>query len=59
MASDDEEGATPEPQRGLSPKKLIVFIGAPLLMLTIAAAAAFVPTRRAVRVNPMSVLRSE
>jgi predicted permease len=44
---------------GVSPYDPIAFIGAPLLMLTIAAAAAFVPTRRAVRVNPMSVLRSE
>jgi predicted permease len=35
------------------------FIGAPLLMLLIAAASAFIPTRRAVQVDPMSVLRSE
>jgi ABC-type lipoprotein release transport system permease subunit len=37
----------------------VAFIGAPLLMLAIAAAAAFIPTRRVMRVNPMSVLRSE
>ncbi len=44
---------------GVSPYDPVAFIGAPLLMLAIAAAAAFMPTRRAMRVNPMSVLRSE
>jgi predicted permease len=44
---------------GVSPYDPVAFIVAPLLMLTIAAAAAFVPTRRAMHVNPMSVLRSE
>ena len=44
---------------GVSPYDPVAFIGAPLLMLAIAAAAAFMPTRRAMRVNPMSVLRAE
>jgi ABC-type antimicrobial peptide transport system permease subunit len=44
---------------GISPYDPLAFIGAPLLMLAIAAAAAFMPTRRAMRANPMSVLRSE
>ena len=44
---------------GVSPYDPVAFIGAPLLMLTIAAAAAFVPTRQAMRIDPLSVLRSE
>jgi predicted permease len=44
---------------GVSPYDPVAFVGAPLLMLAIAAAAAFVPTRRALRVNPISVLRAE
>jgi putative ABC transport system permease protein len=43
---------------GISPYDPVAFIGAPLLMLAIAAAAAFIPTRRTIRGNPMSVLRS-
>ena len=44
---------------GVSPYDPVAFIGAPLVMLTIAAAAAFVPMRHAMRVNPLSVLRSD
>jgi putative ABC transport system permease protein len=44
---------------GISPYDPIAFVGAPLLMLTIAAAAALLPTRRAMRVNPMSALHTE
>ncbi len=44
---------------GVSPHDPLAFIGAPLLMLTIAAAAALIPTRRAMQGNPMSVLRAE
>ena len=44
---------------GVSPYDPVAFIGAPLVMLAIAAAAAFMPTRHAMRVNPMSVLRSD
>ncbi len=44
---------------GVSPYDPAAFIAAPLVMLAIAASAALVPTRRALRVDPMSVLRSE
>jgi predicted permease len=44
---------------GVSPHDPVAFIGGPLLMLAIAAAAALIPTRRAMQVNPISVLRSE
>jgi hypothetical protein len=44
---------------GVSPYDPVAFIGAPLLMLAIATAASFVPIRRAVRGNPMSVLRAD
>jgi predicted permease len=44
---------------GVSPHDPLAFIGGPLLMLAIAAAAALIPTRRAMQVNPISVLRSE
>ena len=44
---------------GVSPYDPIAFIGAPLVMLAIAAAGAVLPTRQALRVDPMSVLRSE
>ena len=44
---------------GVSPYDPIAFIGAPVVMMAIAAAAAFGPTRRAMRVNIMSVLRAD
>jgi putative ABC transport system permease protein len=44
---------------GVSPYDPVAFVGAPLLLLAIAAAAAIVPTRRAMRIDPVSVLRSE
>jgi predicted permease len=44
---------------GVSPYDPVAFIGAPVFLLAIAAAAALAPTRRAMRVNPMSVLHSE
>ncbi|MGH7620495.1 MAG: ABC transporter permease, partial [Gemmatimonadaceae bacterium] len=37
----------------------IAFIGAPLLLVAIGAIAAFIPARRASRVDPASVLRAE
>jgi predicted permease len=44
---------------GVSPYDPVAFVAAPALMVAIAAAAAFVPTRQAMRVDPISVLRSE
>jgi ABC-type antimicrobial peptide transport system permease subunit len=44
---------------GVSPYDPVAFVAAPFLMLAIAAGAAIVPIRRAMRVNPMSVLRAE
>ena len=44
---------------GVSPYDPVAFIGGPLLVLTIAAAAAFLPTRHALRVNPLSALRPD
>jgi hypothetical protein len=37
----------------VNPYDPVAFIGAPLLMLAIAAATAFIPTRQVMRVNPM------
>jgi len=44
---------------GVSPYDPVAFVGAPILMLAIAAAAAFLPTRSATRIDLISVLRSE
>ena len=44
---------------GVSPYDPVTFVGAPMLMLVIAAAAAFLPTRRAMQANPMAVLRAD
>jgi predicted permease len=44
---------------GVSPYDPVAFIGAPLLMLAVATVAAFLPTRRASRLDPVAVLRSE
>jgi predicted permease len=44
---------------GVSPYDPLAFIGAPVVMLAIATVAAVVPTRQAIRVDPVSVLRAE
>jgi putative ABC transport system permease protein len=42
---------------GISPFDPIAFIGAPLFLLGVAAAASLVPTRAALKLDPMSTLR--
>jgi ABC-type antimicrobial peptide transport system permease subunit len=37
----------------------LAFIGAPMLLIVVGALAAFLPARRASRVDPASVMRSE
>jgi predicted permease len=44
---------------GIQPHDLITFTTVPLLLATVAALAAFLPARRASRVDPASTLRSE
>lgn len=44
---------------GISPYDPVALIAAPLLMAAIAAAAAFIPIRRATRADPLAVLRAE
>ena len=44
---------------GIQPRDPLAFAGALALLLIAAAAAAFVPLRRAARVDPMIALRAE
>jgi putative ABC transport system permease protein len=44
---------------GVSPTDPVVFCGAALFMLAVAALAGYVPARRAARVEPMDALRQE
>jgi predicted permease len=44
---------------GISPFDPIAFIGAPLFLLAVAAAATLLPTQDAVRLDPMTTLRHE
>ena len=42
---------------GVSPFDPIAFIGAPLFLLGVAAAASLLPTREALKLDPMTTLR--
>jgi ABC-type antimicrobial peptide transport system permease subunit len=44
---------------GISPLDPFAFVGAALFLLAVAAAASLVPTRHALRVDPMTTLRYE
>lgn len=44
---------------GVGPTDPVTIVGVPLLLAAVAAAAGFVPARRAARVNPADVLREE
>jgi ABC-type lipoprotein release transport system permease subunit len=42
---------------GIGSRDLTVFMAVPAVLMTVAAAACYVPARRAIRVNPMAALR--
>ena len=44
---------------GVTPTDIVAFVGAPALLLCVAAAAAAVPARRAARVDPVDALRAD
>jgi ABC-type antimicrobial peptide transport system permease subunit len=44
---------------GVEPGDPLTFVGAPLLLLTVGAIASFLPARRASRVDPARVLKTE
>jgi putative ABC transport system permease protein len=44
---------------GISPFDPVAFIGAPLFLMGIAVVATLLPTRRALRVDPLTTLRYE
>ena len=44
---------------GIQPNDLVSFVGAGVLMVVVAAIAAWIPARRAARVDPLRALRCE
>jgi putative ABC transport system permease protein len=44
---------------GMSPSDPITFVGVPLLLSLVVAAATWLPARRAARLEPISALRSD
>jgi ABC-type lipoprotein release transport system permease subunit len=44
---------------GITPRDPLTFAGGAVLLLLIAAAASYLPARRATRVDPMVALRAE
>ena len=44
---------------GISPLDPIAFVGAPVFLLTVAAAASLLPTREALKIDPITALRYE
>jgi ABC-type lipoprotein release transport system permease subunit len=44
---------------GIAPLDAVAFVAAPLLLCAVATAAIWAPARRAIRVDPMEVLREE
>ena len=44
---------------GVSPLDPVTFVGVPLVLAAIVLVASYVPARRAMRVNPLEVLRGE